>query len=61
MELLNQSVCENVLNLEHETMTFFFDQDLMICAGDVENGGRSVCPVSDHHTHMNTNEKLHNI
>ena len=45
LELVNQSVCDNLLNpadpqLEHE-----FDQDRMICAGDVENGGRDTCPV----------------
>ena len=42
---MNQSVCDAILNpdpdLQHE-----FDPELMLCAGDVENGGRDTCDVS---------------
>ena len=38
LELLNQSLCGNIHNPP-------FDQDIMICAGNVELGGRSICSV----------------
>ena len=38
LKLVNQSVCHNLLRP-------IFDPDVMICAGDVENGGRDVCYV----------------
>ena len=44
MELVNQSVCDNLL-IPNPRSQFEFYQDVMICAGDVENGGRSVCSV----------------
>ena len=42
LELLNQSVCDNLLGDRGD-----FDPEVMICAGDAENGGRSPCHVSD--------------
>ena len=39
LELVNQSVCDTQLGGR-------FDPELMICAGDVENGGRDACGVS---------------
>ena len=44
LELVNQSVCDNLLN-PTPGMFSEFDPELMICAGDVENGGRDVCQV----------------
>ena len=38
LELLNQSVCDNNLSSN-------FNQSLMICAGNLENGGRGACSV----------------
>ena len=39
LELLNQSVCDTIFGRS-------FVQDLMICAGDVEAGGRDTCSVT---------------
>ena len=44
LELLNQTVCDNLLN-PTPGMFSKFNPELMICAGDVENGGRDVCQV----------------
>ena len=44
LELVNQSVCDNLWN-PSDDMEQLFDQELMICAGDVENGGRDSCQV----------------
>ena len=44
MELVNQSVCDNLLN-PYPGLYHKFYQDVMICAGDVENGGRDTCLV----------------
>ena len=44
LELVNQSVCDNLLN-PNPQIDRKFDQDVMICAGDVENGGRDICYV----------------
>ena len=44
LPLVNQSVCNNLLNPNHKVKLNFL-QDLMICAGDVENGGISTCQV----------------
>ena len=44
LNLVNQSMCDNLLN-PYPGPYSQFDQDLMICAGDVENGGRDTCPV----------------
>ena len=49
LELVSQSVCNNYLN----TLAGTFDPQLMICAGDVENGGRGTCIVSQKHTCVN--------
>ena len=50
MELVNQSVCDNLLNpYPHHK----FNQDVMICAGDVENGGRDTCPLGYYSTYLN--------
>ena len=37
LELVAQSDCDNALDP--------YDEDVMICAGDVENGGRDTCQV----------------
>ena len=42
LELVNQDVCNNLLNTDRS----FFEPQVMICAGDVENGGRGTCSVS---------------
>ena len=42
LELLSQSVCDTILNLP----TTYYIPDFMICAGDVENGGKGTCHVS---------------
>ena len=46
LELVNQSVCDDLLNINDMTE---FDPDVMICAGDVENGGRDSCQVGHLH------------
>ena len=38
LELVAQDVCDDAMNP--------YDQDKMICAGDVANGGRDTCQVS---------------
>ena len=43
MELLNQSDCSDLLNNDDRAE---FDPEIMICAGDIENGGRDACDVS---------------
>ena len=48
MEILNQSVCENLYYSPHE-LDPVFDPYLMICAGDLVNGGRGVCSVGHHY------------
>ena len=40
VELVNQSVCADLLDT-----TRAFNPDLMICAGNVEAGGRDTCSV----------------
>ena len=47
MEILDQSVCENLYFSSNEWDPLF-DRYLMICAGDLVNGGRGVCSVGDH-------------
>ena len=42
LELVNQSVCDELLNPNPEVEQPF-DTDQMICAGNVENGGRDTC------------------
>ena len=49
LELLSQSDCENILDFNFLDS---FNQDVMICAGDVENGERDVCPVGHHYACM---------
>ena len=44
LQLVNQSVCHNLLN-PNPKVKLIFHQDLMICAGDIENGGRGICKV----------------
>ena len=50
VELVNQSVCDNLLNAYRQGK---FDQDLMICAGDIENGGIDTCKVGYYLTCLN--------
>ena len=45
LELVNQSVCDTILNPNPDVQSEF-DPELMVCAGDVENGGRDTCDVS---------------
>ena len=44
LELVNQGVCNNLLN-SNPRVQGQFDQNLMICAGDAENGGKDTCQV----------------
>ena len=47
MELLNQSSHETIFNtLFNPCAGHFFQEDHMICVGDVENGGKGACDVS---------------
>ena len=45
LEILNQTVCDTLLNPDPGVF-YEFDPEVMICAGDVENGGRDACQVS---------------
>ena len=56
MELVNQSVCDSLLNPSHDLYRGPFNPDLMICAGDVEDGGRDTCSVAHHHACINVKE-----
>ena len=43
LKLVDRSRCEKLLDPPYPWVKHYFDQDLMICAG--ENGGRSACNV----------------
>ena len=50
LELVEQSLCKRIYNFGGVT---HFDQDLQICSGDFQNGGRSTCFVGDNCICMN--------
>ena len=47
LELVEQSLCRRIYTFAR------FDQDLQICAGDFQNGGRTTCFVDDNCICMN--------
>ena len=53
LELVAQSDCDNALDP--------YDEDVMICAGDVENGGRDTCQVGCYHASVNVQESLNKL
>ena len=57
LELVDQRVCDSLLNSHDPSFPDIFNPELMICAGDVEIGGRSTCSVGHQYTSMNTSKK----
>ena len=53
LELVAQSDCDNALDP--------YDEDVMICAGDVRNGGRDTCQVGRYHASVNVQEFLNKL
>ena len=53
LELVNQSDCDSLLNNYFDFYPNIFHPELMICAGDIVNAGRSVCDAGNQHTRMN--------
>ena len=53
LELVAQSDCDNALDP--------YDEDVMICAGDVRNGGRDTCQVGLYHAFVNVQESLNKL
>ena len=53
LELVEQSLCKRIYNFGGVTR---FDQDLQICAGDIQNGERDTCFVRINYMCMNIKE-----
>ena len=53
LELVAQSDCDNALDP--------YDEDVMICAGDVENGGRDTCQVGRYNASANVQKFLNKL
>ena len=53
LDLVKQSVCNRTFTFGAVTL---FDPDLQICAGDIQNGERDTCSVSDNYMWTNIKE-----
>ena len=52
LELVNR-ICNRIYTFGNVTIV---DTDLQICAGDIQNGERDICPVCDNYMCMNIKE-----